>query len=172
MCQTMFRKTLLLWRTNTHYEVQKTTTSTKNFPLLAIGKCPIHNTNHSLNKYRTFRVKSTRERRGPWAISLTYVKVRASTVVPPYPRDNDWTNLNLNYLWMLPHKLQFFLPNIFLKNISVYPYAKINSLSRYNNLNRLESTILRMLSSKFKLFWPNSLNEDFKWFLGLYPWKK
>lgn len=105
MCQTMFRKTLLLWKTNTHYEVQKTTTSTKNFPLLAIGKCPIHNTNHSLNKYRTFRVKSTRERRGPWAISLTYVKVRASTVVPPYPRDNDWTNLNLHHLGMHPHKL-------------------------------------------------------------------
>lgn len=47
-----------------------------------------------------------------------------------YLWNNDWTNLYLPYLRMLPHKLQFFYQlvyqkKIFKKHFSIYSYVKV-----------------------------------------------
>lgn len=54
------KNSVVVKKTNTHHEVQSTASRTEDISVP--GKCPIHNTDHPLNKCRAFRSKSIQER--------------------------------------------------------------------------------------------------------------
>ncbi|XP_062583176.1 uncharacterized protein LOC134244932 [Saccostrea cucullata] len=54
------KNSVVVKKTNTHHEAQNTAPSTEDISMFQ--KCPIHNTDHLLNKCRAFRLKSIQER--------------------------------------------------------------------------------------------------------------
>lgn len=54
------KNSVVVKKTNAHHEAQSTASTTEDVSVP--GKCPIHNTDHPLNKCRTFRSKSIQER--------------------------------------------------------------------------------------------------------------